>query len=238
MRIWLALLGLVFSAQALASETIPFGHWTVMSRADPATQEVIIAAYTRNREGHLLAFGQKDNGPIEGALILDERSGIETHVGHALRLHVPEKGEHRVADLQIPASIRNKGKPDAAHRVEWPVWEKRRGGSPPGLISALHEGGSLVVEFRDADGAPRRTDFSLKGADRALAWIFQEGPMTASYETVDTLSEDAALQCRRQANDDPRRRDACFDHIVSCWDKQGNGSVAAFRGCLSNAGVM
>jgi hypothetical protein len=238
MRLWLALPGLLLSFGAMAAETIPFSHWTVMSRADPDTRTIFIAAYTRNREGHLLAFGQQDNGPIEGALILSESSGSEAHAGHTLRLSISKKGEHQVADLRIPDSARTGDGTQTANRVEWAVWEKRQGGKPPGLLSEMREAERMEVEYRDADGQIRQTGFSLKGADRALAWILQEGPMTASYHTVDTLSEDAAMQCRRQANGDSQRRDTCFDRIVSCWDKQGDGSVAAFRGCLSNEGVM
>ncbi|WP_018231839.1 hypothetical protein [Thioalkalivibrio thiocyanodenitrificans] len=238
MRFWPALPALLLTFSAMGAETIPFNHWTVMSHADPDSDKVFIAAWTRNRDGHMLAFGQQDNGPIEGALILNENSGSEAHAGHALRVSIARKGEHRVADLRIPDSARNGDRSEVASRVEWPVWEKRQGGKPPSLLSEMREGEQLELEFRDAQGQAQQTHFSLKGADRALAWILQEGPMTASYHTVDTLSEDAALQCRRQADGDPRRRDTCFDRIVSCWDKQGNGSVAAFRGCLSNEGVM
>ena len=238
MKFLLVLLALGITAPLQAAETIPFGHWTVMSQADPDSNKVFIAAYTRNRDGHLLAFGQQDNGPIEGALILNESTGAAAHAGHALRLSVADKGEHRIGDLRIPASARNGHKPQLSTRVEWPVWEKSAGGQPPSLLDELRAGGNLEVEFRDGDGELRKTSFSLRGADRAIPWILQEGPMTATYHTVDTLSEDAALQCRRNANGDPARRDACFDRIVTCWDRQGDGSVAAFRGCLSNEGVM
>lgn len=238
MKYWLTLLGLLFPCIALSTESIPFGHWTVMSRSDPDTRQTLIAAYTRNADGHLIAFGQHDNGPIEGTLILDRQSGSGAHAGHGLRLHIPDQGEHRIGDLRIPEGARQGNSLGIAHRVEWGVWEKRRGGTPPDLIRAMGEGSRMEVEFTDAQGQPRKTRFSLNGADRALAWILQEGPMTASYHTVDSLSEDAALQCRRRANGDTQRRDACFDHIVACWDKQGKGSVAAFRGCLSNADIL
>jgi hypothetical protein len=238
MKILSTLIGLALATPLLAAETIPFGHWTVMSQADPDNRKVLLAAFTRNSDGHLLAFGQQDNGPIEATLILNERTGAIAHTGYALHLNVQKRGAHRVADLRIPRSAHNGEQPRAASRVEWPVWEKRAGGKPPSLIDEMREGGQMEVEFRDAAGEVQKTSFSLRGADRALAWILQEGPMTASYHTVDTLSEDAAMQCRRNAQGDPARRDACFDRIVSCWDRQGEGSVAAFRGCLSNEGVL
>lgn len=199
MRVWIALTGLLLCSGAMAAETIPFGHWTVMSGADADSGKVFLAAYTRNREGHLLAFGQRDNGPIEGALILDDESGAAAHAGHDLRFSISRRGEHRVGDLRVPASARNGDHPDLGKRVEWSVWEKRRGGKPPGLLSEMREGDQMELHFRDGEGRARTTRFSLKGADRAIAWILQEGPMTGTYHTVDTLSEEAALQCRRDA---------------------------------------
>lgn len=238
MKRWSALFCLLFSASVLAAETIPFEHWTVISRADSATGEITLAAYTRNREGHLLAFGQKDNGPIDGALMLNERSGIRAHAGHPLNLRFSQGAEYRIEGLRIPDSARGQGPEGTASRVEWQLWEKKQGGRPPEALGALAEAREVTIEYRDAEGELRQTRFSLRGADRALAWVLQEGPMTASVHTIDTLSEEAAFTCQRNANGDSSRVAHCFDGIVSCWDKTASGSVAAFSSCLRSEGVL
>jgi len=238
MKPWLILLALLIPTSLPAAETIPFDHWTVLSRADPATGEITLAAYTRNQEGHLLAIGQKDNGPIDGALMLSGASGLRAQTGQALELSLSSGSRFQAEGLRIPRGASSDNPSDASDRVEWQIWDKRVGGSLPALIEALRQGQALEVAYRDEQGERRQTGFSLKGADRALAWVLQEGPMTASYHTVDTLSEEAAQMCRRNANGDAGRMDACFDGIVTCWDKRGSGSVAAFRGCLRTEGAL
>jgi hypothetical protein len=238
MKLWSVLLCLLFSASALAAETVSFEHWTVISRADTATGEITLAAYTRNREGHLLVFGQKDNGPIDGALMLNERSASRASAGHPLNLRFSQGGEYLIEGLRIPDSARGQSPEGTASRVEWQLWEKQQGGRLPETLGAMAEAREVTVEYRDAEGELRQTRFSLRGADRALAWVIHEGPMTASVHTVDTLSEEAAFTCQRRANGDSGVVAHCFDGIVACWDKTASGSVAAFSSCLRSEGVL
>ncbi|MCG5512974.1 hypothetical protein [Ectothiorhodospira shaposhnikovii] len=214
-----------------------FQDWWISYSQPSGEQALTLLAYTRTDEGHALAVGQTQNGPVKIALLVNGGPPIHIRDG-LLEAEIDVDTTCRKHALQQDPDAPIDPDPSSGswtQSLEWPVWEPSRGHSLPPLLESLMEGREIRLKVEDDQGDVRTLKFSLDGARQAMQWILAQGPLTVTHHTVDTLSDRAAFECHQRARGERSRLETCFDAIVSCWDHHAGGSVLAFQGCLRNS---
>lgn len=232
MRLSRLLIGVLFwasASQASANEQIRDWWITV----EDSSEQLTVLAFTRSDDGHAFAIGQTQEGPIKAAILINNAQLRLADQACCVEAQVMGNGDSPIISTYIrPGAQRAQ---QDRETLEWALWQPGSGEPPSALVQALMRGDTVSLRVEDDFGELHQLSFSLKGAGDALRWMITQGPMTITHDTVDTLTQIAAHECRggRAAIDH------CFDNIVSCWDRQHEGASAlAFHGCLRVAGVM
>lgn len=233
-KLLIACLLMATGLPAFAAER--FQDWWISYSQPPGEKALTLLAYTRSDEGHALAVGQTQNGPVKIALLVNGvppihiRNGLleaEIDVDMTCRRHALQQAPDTPIDSHPSTGA-------WVQSLEWPVWEPSRGHALPPLLESLMEGSEIRLKVENEQGSAITLKFSLDGARQAMQWILAHGPLTVTHHTVDTLSDRAAFECHKRARGEMTLLETCFDAIVSCWDQHVGSSVLAFHGCLRN----
>lgn len=187
-RLLLTVIALLFAAPLAMAE------WTTQEEVDAITDKITKTAFVENQSGHEFSVYRSDNGDVWGNFALSSSSFDQIHPEKLIVFRVDKKKPFDVGKLlsilsdfrdAFSARLDLKSGREGAEYVakEIPQWEPKwinfRLRSSEDLDEPLNEGQlyeiaqgeKILVRYYLSTGGHKDTEFTLKGANAAIAKI-------------------------------------------------------------------